>query len=205
MIKLVIIGASQLGNFMIGNLLKSNENVTYQIEGYFDEDGPSAIYNEYQINYLGNYKEMIVFPDCKYLLTIEKIQLRLKLAEVISGNGGNFLSYIHPTTYLGKNVTKGEGVFIGPHCFVGDNCHLGSFSILKSKNIIRKNALIGILCLLGENIIIEQGLSLGSGNYLNVDSIIRSFKTKINMDNFSLNELNLENINSYTIPWFSQN
>lgn len=205
MINLIIVGSSPIGKFMVEHILKAKEAFPCLIVGYIDNDGPSEFYKGFQIRYLGRYNEVAISSESKYLIAVENISLRLKLVEVISGAGGSFFSFIHPTSFLGKHVTKGEGVFIGPYCFVGDHCHVGSFSILKSKNILKKNVSIGLFCFLREHVVLEDGVSLGDGNYLGASSVIKSSQANHYLHYGRLEKVDSINFKSGQIPWFGLN
>lgn len=190
---------------MVEQIIEAKEAFPCSIVGYIENDGPSELYKGFQIPYLGRYNEVAISSENKYLIAVENISLRLKLVEVISGAGGSFFSFIHPTSFLGKHVTKGEGVFIGPYCFVGDHCHLGSFSILKSKNILKKNVSIGLFCFLRKHVVLEDGVSLGDGNYLGPSSVIKSSQANHNLDYGRLEKVDSINFKSSQIPWFGLN
>lgn len=64
---------------------------------YVDDHGPSLLYHEIGIPYLGKIKDWFVRVGDNYLIVVESVSLTIKLVEVIFGSVGNSLSYIHPT------------------------------------------------------------------------------------------------------------
>lgn len=202
---MIIVGSSRLGLDILQLIENSHSCFEYVFSGYVDDQGPAPLYQDVNMMYLGKVKDLIVQPKDKYIIAVDSVALRIKLVEFISGAGGNFLSYIHPTAVLGNSVTKGEGVFVGPYCFVADHCHLGSFSVLKSRNLIRKYASIGMFCLLAENALVGKGISLGVGNYLGEGSVIKSVKTSFPVEYSGLEKENPINFQWDHIPWISLN
>lgn len=205
MIQVIIVGSSQLGTDIVKIIGNSPSCLNYIFSGYVDDQGPSSLYNEINIPYLGTLKNLEVHPDMNYFIAVESVSLRIKLVEVISGAGGKFLSYIDSTAILGNFVTKGEGVFVGPHCFVADHCHLGSFSILKSKNLIRTHSHIGLFCVIGEYVVVGKGITLADGNYLGVGSIIKAAHSNFHFEHSRYIKFNPLDLNWNNIPWTSLN
>lgn len=205
MINVIIIGSSLLGFDIVNFIENSSSRFDYVFSGYFDDNGPLQAYQEIKIPYLGTIKDLVVNSEDKYLIAVESVSLRIKLVEVISGAGGNFLTYIHPTAILGNFVTKGEGIFVGPYCVVADYCHLGSFSILKSKNLVRKHSSIGLFCLLGEYVVVGTGVTLADGNYLGIGSVIKSVHSNFHVEYSELHKKNPLDLKWNNIPWISLN
>lgn len=205
MINVIIVGSSLLGIDIVNFIENSSSRFDYVFSGYFDDNGSSPAYHKIKIPYLGAIKDLVVNSEDKYLIAVENVSLRIKIVEVISGAGGNFLTYIHPTAILGNFVTKGEGIFVGPYCVVADYCHLGSFSILKSKNLIRKHSSIGLFCMLGEYVVVGNGVTLADGNYLGIGSVIKAVETKFYFEHSALEKKNPLDLKWNNIPWISLN
>ncbi len=104
--------------------------------------------------------------------------------------GYNFITYIHPSAKVAKNVKIGENCFIfedttiQPFVTIEDNCILwsGSFighhSIIKSGCFIAPNATISGGCIIGENTFIGANATLrdhikvGQENVIGAGSVI---------------------------------
>lgn len=200
---IILVGSTPLGIELLTMLIANKNDMP--VLGYLDDQGPSDRYEKLNVGYLGTLKDWKVTAAQNFLVVIEDVRIRIKYVEYISGEGGNFLSYIHPTVVLGKRVTFGEGVILGPYCVVGDYCHLGSFSIFSSKNIIQKSASIGLFCLLKNQVFVGEGISLGDGNFLSEGTVLKSCT-----GNFFADRRNLdikEDINEKlgNIPWYGLN
>ncbi len=202
-VKYIIVGKSLLGLKMLKIL--SRVKVDYHCLGYLDDQGPSSVYWEYGIPYLGKLDQWDFNSEPKVLLVQEDVRLRMRYEAYISESGGSFLSFIHPSAEFGKNVTKGEGIFVGPDCYIGDYCHLGSFCILVSKNFVRKFASIGLFCILKDKACLGEGLSLGNGNCLGKRTILRSVSSTLNDMNLDVDEQNFLWFKSKRIPWYNLN
>jgi sugar O-acyltransferase (sialic acid O-acetyltransferase NeuD family) len=80
---------------------------------------------------------------------------RLKLVKSLKKSHDiKFSCLIHPTAYLGSNVSIGEGVCIGPHAVVGPNCKIGNFCL------INRAATIGHDVELAEGSTIAPGVNI---------------------------------------------
>lgn len=77
---------------------------------------------------------------------------RLKLVKSLKKSYNiKFSSLIHPTAYLGSNVSIGEGVCIGPHVVMGPNCTIGNFSLINRAATI------------GHDVELEEGSTIAPG------------------------------------------
>lgn len=62
---------------------------------------------------------------------------RFKLIKAIKQSHNiKFSSLIHPTAYVGSNVSLGEGVCIGPHAVIGPNSKIGNFCLINRASTI---------------------------------------------------------------------
>lgn len=174
--KLVIVGASALGKKLIQVLQASASSFQVELMGFLNEEGPTEIYQEFGLLYLGKISDAIIDSQVRYWVAEQEISKRIKLMEVISGQGGRFFSFVDSSAVIGNFVTLGDGVVIGPNAYIGDYSHIGSFSLIHAGVIIRKYVSVGLFCQLGKSSIIGEGVSIGDGNTLGKNSYLKSFE-----------------------------
>lgn len=182
-----------------------NNKIDLSVLGYLDDQGPSLFYEKFNLQYLGKLEDWKVNPIHEFLVVVENVRQRIKYVEYISGEGGNFLRFIHPSVEIGKRVTIGEGTIVGPNCFVGDYSHLGSFSILTSEIFIQNSVSIGLFCLLKDRVCVGEGISLGDGNLLGERTVLKSYTGNFSPEFRKLDFRDEVVENFGNIPWFGLN
>lgn len=122
--KLIIIGASALGrevynyaqdalpNMNIAGFLDSRLNILDKYVGY-----PPVI--ESPDTYMPN-------PDDVFVCALGEPDMREKYVKLIESRGGKFISVIHPSAFIGKNVQIGDGTIVSPGANIGCDTKLGN-------------------------------------------------------------------------------
>lgn len=90
---------------------------------------------------------------------------------------------VHPTAYIGENVSLGKNVYVGPHAVIEDNC------IIEQGCEIHAHTVIGDACELGNNCIIHPHVTLYPFCKLEHDVIIHSGSV-IGSDGFGYRQIN---------------
>ena len=113
---LVIIGASALGreffsyaqtafpSMPVKGFLDSRPDVLDCFAGYPPILGPAEGY--------------VICKDDVFLAAVGDSGARRRYVEVIEANGGRFLTLIHPTAVVGRNVHIGEGSVVRPFAVI---------------------------------------------------------------------------------------
>ena len=90
--------------------------------------------------------------------------LRQKLFKKFKSAGFNFLSVVHPSTFIGSGVVLGEGVQIMAGSIIQPDCQVGNNSIVNT------GATLDHDCMIGEDVHIAPGVTV-SGNVLIEDGV----------------------------------
>lgn len=72
-----------------------------------------------------------------------------------------FSSLIHPTAYLGCNVSCGEGISLGPHTVVAPNCKIGNFSMINRTVSIGHDSILGDFSTIAPGVTISGMVKIG--------------------------------------------
>ncbi|OEH85515.1 hypothetical protein BHU72_05365 [Desulfuribacillus stibiiarsenatis] len=158
----------------------TTETIDEQIKEYLgivlnDGDG-----NEY----------LIKRNDIDIVCAIGNPKIKKKAIYSFQHMGFRFVNVIHPTAYLGRNITLGHGIIIGPYsvittnvrlenhvsinpqCGVGHDCIIGGYTSLYWNVNISGNVEIGKACELGTKSTILQGLSIGSECVVGANAVV---------------------------------
>jgi UDP-3-O-[3-hydroxymyristoyl] glucosamine N-acyltransferase len=84
---------------------------------------------------------------------------------------------IHPSAFIGQNVTLGKDVHIGPYAVIEDGCQIGDHTVIHAHVVIREQCKIGNTCqihphvtiyphtILDAKVIIHAGTTIGSDGF----------------------------------------
>lgn len=156
----------------------------FKIVGVYD-DHKTGYFNGYRI--LGNTKEI----DSKinnFIVTIGNNRVRKKIYE--SNLNLNWITLIHPSVIISKNVKVGEGtvicagsiiqpdVVIGKHCIINTGASIdhesviGDFCSISPHATVCGQVKIRNMCFIGANSTIIQCLEIGSNSIIGAGSVI---------------------------------
>ncbi|MDR2085185.1 MAG: hypothetical protein LBP67_09355 [Bacteroidales bacterium] len=133
----------------ITSYLESNnwlDDNQFQIKGYVASDDNGIINWEkyhYKYPYLGKLESYTIQSNDYFILALGNYKVKREIATHIKNNGGNFVSYVHPSVCIADSATIGVGNIIYPQIIIGPNVKLGDFNLLTSQSIISHDSSIG--------------------------------------------------------------
>ena len=149
---------------------KSGRGESYNIIGYLD-DNPDN-YNRYSFSapLLGSIKDHVVRTDCEYLIGIANLKYRRSIVEEFLEKGGEFLTYIHPESFVSESAQIGTGTVISYHCNIGPNAKIGDFSLVNARASISHDCKVGDFNFIGPNVCFSGFTSVGDQNLFGINS-----------------------------------
>lgn len=79
---------------------------------------------------------------------------------------------VHPSSFIGSNVTLGKGVRIGPLCVIGDGAVIGEDTIIVSQATVSKQAEIGTGCFINSGVRIGIGVKIGARAVIHPNAVL---------------------------------
>ena len=165
MSKLVIVGASAMGReafayateagMAVRGFVDSRANILDGLHGY-----PPV---------LGSVEDYGIRSDDVFVVAIGEPAAKMRYAVTIRERGGRFVNVVHPTAYLGMNVTLGTGCIIAPHTSITNDTIIGAHVILNLNASINHDNRIGDGCTicpgarLAGRIVIGENVFIGTG------------------------------------------
>ncbi len=172
--RLVIIGASAMGReacayarecgMDIKGFLDSRPRMLDEFSGY-----PPV---------LASVEEYTVAEDDVFVCAVGDPADKLRYVDAVAAKGGQFVSVVHPSAYIGMNVRLGDGCIICPHAVISNDSVLGCHVIvnvaasLNHDNRIGEGSTIGPGCRLAGRVAIGRGVFVGAGATLIPDVIL---------------------------------
>ena len=188
---LVIIGAGGFGRELCS---AAHEAVgfgeRFRMKGFLDAN-PSALgrFDGYP-PIIGSPEDYAPQPDDVFVTALGNIAARRRCAEMIEGRGGEFISIIHRSAWLGQNTIVGPGSFIahcaaltvdarvGRHAYIfhgaeiGHDSSVGDFAHVYSLCSVGGGVKIGKGAVLYPGARIVPGRTIGDGAVVGIGSVV---------------------------------
>ena len=172
--RLVIVGASAMGRETCAYARECGMDV----KGFLDSRaGMLDGFGGYP-PILASVEEYVVAEDDVFVCAVGDPADKLRYVDAVAAKGGQFVSVVHPSAYIGMNVRLGDGCIICPHAVITNDCVLGDHVIVNvlasvnHDNRIGSGSTIGPGCRLAGRVAIGRGVFVGAGATLIPDIIL---------------------------------
>lgn len=137
--ELVIIGARAMGR----EACVYAEESGLCVKGFLDskEDALDGFSGYAPI--LGDVETYEPLPSDVFVCALGEPEMKRKYVELVARRGGRFVSVVHPTAYVGRNVVLGEGCIICPYAILTADVVLGKHVIVNVGASINHDNRIG--------------------------------------------------------------
>lgn len=168
MSRLVIVGARAMGR----EVCAYAQDLGVTVKGFLDQD-PDVL-GEFR-GYppiLSSVEEYVVSADDVFIVALGDPKYRRQYANMIREKGGRFISIIHPTAYVGKNVNIGEGCIVCPGAIITNDSTLGEHVIVNVNVSINHDNCIGNFATISPGCSLAGRVSIGDGVFIGVGASI---------------------------------
>ena len=167
---LVIIGAGGYGREMYGAALGSvGYGTEFDVKGYLDGNADALNGFAGYPSIIGSPETYVPESDDVFITALGSISSRRHCVKLIAERGGQFISIVHRTAFLGPNVMVGVGSFVahnvvltadvhvGEHVAVFHNASIGHDTVLEDYSHVYALCSLGGSVRLGEGAIVYPG------------------------------------------------
>lgn len=183
---LVIIGASAMGRETYAYAREAGIHVKGFLDSRTDILGNKMGYPPI----LGSAEEYRIEASDVFVCAVGDPSVKRHYAQIVIEKGGNFISIIHPTSYIGMNVKIGRGCIVAPQTSVSNDTTLGDHVIVNLNSSISHDNSISTGCTicpgchlagwvtLGEDVFVGIGasiiphISLGKGVFVAAGALV---------------------------------
>jgi len=168
MSKLVIVGARAMGRetyayacecgMKVKGFLDSNANALDEFDGY-----PPI---------LDSVERYHPCDEDVFVIALGEPEYKVKYAQVIAEKGGKFVSVVHPTAYVGKNVKIGAGCIICPSATITNDAQIGDHVIINVGASINHDNCIGDGCTICPGARLAGRVKIGKKVFVSIGSLI---------------------------------
>jgi sugar O-acyltransferase (sialic acid O-acetyltransferase NeuD family) len=196
-----IVGASGFGREVQSwTDLSGDFNSRYSIKGYLD-DNLSALDgfpSDYQI--VGKIDDFHFKKEDFALLCISNPLIKEAIVKRLN-NKVQFLSFIHGSTIIGKNVDIGEGTIIGPNCVLTSNILINRFVNIIAGSIIGHDSVIGEFSSIMVHVTVSGKVKLGRYVFIGNNSNIAPGKKIGDLTKICAGSVVMSDIQSNSFAW----
>jgi sugar O-acyltransferase (sialic acid O-acetyltransferase NeuD family) len=159
------------------NEIKPEWNILGYIDDVKGDQGENnPVVNDYKV--LGTRSIVKDFdPSVYWIIAVSNPKFRKDIYDSLKCYNLKYATLIHPTAKISKNVTIGEGTVVSYGCILSVNVALGKQIYLNMRTVIGHDTVIRdfstclIDCIVAGNVLIKEGVLLGS------NCVIREKKT----------------------------
>ena len=184
--RLVIIGARAMGR----ETCAYAQEAGFCVKGFLDEKSNALEGFEGYPPILAPLEDYEIAEGDVFVVALGEPEYKHKYAEMVAVKGGKFVSVIHPSAYVGKNVKLGIGCIVCPNSTITNDTVLGDHVIVNANASINHDNQIGdftTICpgchlagrvRIGRQVFIGTGaslipdVSLGDGAYVAAGAVV---------------------------------
>lgn len=166
--RLVIVGASAMGRETCAYASESGMTV----KGFLDSrsDVLSGLKGYPPI--LDSVEDYQIEKTDVFICAVGDPMARRQYVSLIENKGGEFVSVIHPTAYIGMNVHVGKGCVIAPHASISNDTIVGDHVIVNLNVSISHDNKISDVCTISPGCHLAGWVTLGENVFLGVGASI---------------------------------
>ncbi|EOH1376806.1 transferase [Campylobacter coli] len=156
----IIIGTGGFARELYSYLKDAN----YEIIGYIDIQEN----NFFDLKYLGNEDnfDKKFIQKASFALGVGQINLRKKILVKLSKKSCNFITFIHPQSFVSKEAKIGQGVIVCPFVTINANSNIGDFVLCNIYSSIAHDCKVGEGSILSPYATLNGNSSIGKNCFL---------------------------------------
>jgi sugar O-acyltransferase (sialic acid O-acetyltransferase NeuD family) len=161
--RVLILGAGGLGREMFSFAERHPECGSKWVLGGFLDDNPNALANSgHPAPIIGSIKDYRPKPGDILLHGLGNPKFRARVVAELSGRGARFMTFIHPTAQVGRNVRLGEGVVLLAWVVLTCDIQIGAHTVFLSFSGAGHDSQTGECCQISGGCDIMGYVKLGS-------------------------------------------
>jgi len=169
--KLIIVGAGGLAR-MIYSWLTGFTDCSWEPIGFISDSLNILDGYNYDLPIISSIQDYYPEVDHVLVMAIADPKSKLAIAEKLEKRGAKFITLIHSTAIIGKNVEIGKGSVICPRAILTCDIQMGSFVMINLCATIGHDVNIGNGCTINSHSDVTGCAKLGTGVFLGSHAVI---------------------------------
>lgn len=115
----------------------------FAFSGFLDDDALALAAFNYPLGVVGSITGHVPEVGDVYLCGVGAPELKRKLCSILIARGARFLTLVHPSSVIGKNVMLGHGVVICPQVTLTCDIVIGEMAMINCHSTVGHDACVG--------------------------------------------------------------
>jgi sugar O-acyltransferase (sialic acid O-acetyltransferase NeuD family) len=133
----------------------------FSVAGFIDDDANALDGYEGYPQIVGSLKDFVPRADDVFFVAIGNVAVRKKCVEDILSKGGSFITLVHKSASVGKNVKLGNGVYIAHNAVLTADIEIGDNSCVFHSSTIGHDVKIGSCSHISSQVFLGGGVRVG--------------------------------------------
>lgn len=167
---LYIVGAGGFGREVYGWLIDEITMLKgHTFIGFLDDNKDALSGFDLDHKVVGKITEFEFKEDDYFICGIGSVKCKKKLCQPMLDAGAQFVTLVHPTALIGRNVTLGDGVVICPRVTLTSDIRIGAMTMINCHSSAGHDASVGAWCTISAHCdltggtVLEDEVFVGSG------------------------------------------
>ena len=163
---LYIVGAGGFGREVYGWLGDMGDASDWRFCGFLD-DNPEALQGlDYGQGVVAPISGFQVEPSQLFVCGIGDVSTKIMLCQPLMDRGAQFLTVVHPTVVIGRNVRLGQGVVLCPGVILTCDMEIGDMVMINCRSSAGHDVSIGDWCTISAHCDLTGYTKLGRGVFM---------------------------------------
>lgn len=138
------------------------------VAGFVDDNAAALDGHDVAARVVARIDEVAPEADDRFVLAVGDPRLRKRLAQRLGERGARFVSIVHPSAYVAREVVIGDGVVVGPLSYVGPGAVLRDHVAINPQVAVAHDvkldryAVLSPMCAANGNVELGEGAFLGT-------------------------------------------
>ncbi len=170
---LLIIGARGFGREIYNSALESiGYGVEFDVKGFLDEKADALDGFEGYPQIIGPVETYVPQEDDVFVCALGDVKYKIKYSCMILDKGGEFITLIHQSAYISRNVKIGKGCLILADSRIHCDVTIGNYVTIQPKAVIGHDVVVEDWCMInafadcGGMAYMEEGATLHTHSFL---------------------------------------
>ena len=163
---LYIVGAGGFGREVYGWLGDMDDSSDWRFCGFLDDNSEALEGFDYDQGVVAPISDFQVKPSQLFVCGIGNVSTKIKLCQPLIDQGAQFLTVVHPTAVVGKNVRLGQGVVLCPGVILTCDMEVGDMVMINCQSSAGHDVSIGDWCTISAHCDLTGQTKLGRGVFM---------------------------------------
>lgn len=191
MANVYIVGAGGFGREVYSWLMDAADwQADAQFAGFLDDNSQALQGFDYPLGVVAAVSGFVPQPDDRLICGVGAVELKQALCAPLLERGARFMTLVHPSAVLGRNVVLGAGVVICPrvtltcdielgamtmincHSSAGHDCRIGAWTTISAHCDLTGGTQLGESVFIGSGARVIPGKRVGDGARVGAGSVV---------------------------------